>query len=570
MNDKNLPSANRRWVLGLAVCVILLLSGQSLFAEGDPQVWFGKIDAGAMELRVKFVIEMNEGELSGEMFSLDQDNAAIPVDSVELDGDQIEISVKKIGGSFKGKLNDDRSVAEGTWTQAGNDLPLTLKKVDEVPEEEEPTSVWRGELDVTVAKLELQLRVLENDKALFDSLTQGANGIKASIELDETTMSFKVPASAGAYEGKLNEDGTVVTGTWSQGGQEFPLEMTKVESAIDKIDVNRPQHPKVPYPYREEFVKVKNPKADCILAGTLTLPKEKGKYPSVVLISGSGPQDRDESLLGHKPFLVIADHLTRHGIAVLRFDDRGIGESTGDFGAATSLDFASDVSHLVKFLSKHNEIDPDRIGLVGHSEGGLIAPMVASKLPDKVAHVVLLAGPGVDGATILESQWRTISEDIGDAAPEEAEKRTDAMKVVQAIKDGVAEEEVEKMIKELVDAEEDDAAANALSAGLDTMTTPWFRYFIKYDPIPALKKTTCPLLALNGEKDQQVLVDLNLPAIEQALKESGNDDFRCLEMHGLNHLFQECKTGSVREYQSIEETFSRKALEEISDWVLKH
>ena len=184
MNDKNLPSANRRWVLGLAVCVILLLSGQSLFAEGDPQVWFGKIDAGAMELRVKFVIEMNEGELSGEMFSLDQDNAAIPVDSVELDGDQIEISVKKIGGSFKGKLNDDRSVAEGTWTQAGNDLPLTLKKVDEVPEEEEPTSVWRGELDVTVAKLELQLRVLENDKALFDSLTQGANGIKASIELD--------------------------------------------------------------------------------------------------------------------------------------------------------------------------------------------------------------------------------------------------------------------------------------------------------------------------------------------------------------------------------------------------
>lgn len=572
MNEKNLPSANRRLVLGLAACVILLLSGQSLFAKGDPQVWFGKIDAGAMELRVKFVIELNEGELSGEMFSLDQDNAAIPVDSVDLNGDQIEISVQKIGSSFKGKLNDDRTVAEGTWTQAGNDLPLTLKKVDEVPEEEEPTSVWRGELDVTVAKLELQLRVLENDKALFDSLTQGANGIKASIELDETTMSFKVPAAAGSYEGKLNEDGTVVTGTWSQGGQEYPLEMTKVESAIDKIDVNRPQHPKAPYPYREEFVKVKNPKADCALAGTLTLPKEEGKYPGVVLISGSGPQDRDESLLGHKPFLVIADHLTRHGIAVLRFDDRGIGESTGDFGAATSLDFASDVSHLVKFLSKHNEIDPDRIGLIGHSEGGLIAPMVASKLPGKLAHVVLLSGPGVDGAAILESQWRA----MGEATPEETEKRTDAMKVaqgmkvVQAIKDGVAEEEVEKMIKELADAEEDDAAANALSAGLDTMTTPWFRYFIKYDPIPALKKTTCPVLALNGEKDLQVLVDLNLPAIEQALKESGNDDFRCVEMPGLNHLFQECKTGSVLEYQSIEETFSRKALEEISDWVLKH
>ena len=570
MNDKNLPSANRRWVLGLAACVILLLSGQSLFAEGDPQVWFGKIDAGVMELRVKFVIELNEGELSGEMFSLDQDNAAIPVDSVELDGDQIEISVKKIDGSFQGKLNDDRSVAEGTWTQAGKDLPLTLKKVDEVPEEEEPTSVWRGELDVTVAKLELQLRVLENDKALFDSLTQGANGIKASIELDETKMSLKVPSVAGSFEGKLNEDGTVVTGTWSQGGQEYPLEMTKVESAIDKIDVNRPQHPKAPYPYREEFVKVKNPKADCTLAGTLTLPKEEGKYPGVILISGSGPQDRDEALLGHKPFLVIADHLTRHGIAVLRFDDRGIGESTGDFNTATSLDFASDVSHLVKFLSKHNEIDPDRIGLVGHSEGGLIAPMVASKLPRKLAHVVLLAGPGVDGAAILDSQWRAMGEAMGEATPEETEKRTDAMKVVQAIKDGVAEEEVEKLIKELADAEEDDAAANALSAGLDTMTTPWFRYFIKYDPIPALKKTTCPVLALNGEKDLQVLVDLNLPAIEQALKESGNDDFRCLEMHGLNHLFQECKTGSVREYQSIEETFSRKALEEISDWVLKH
>ena len=190
-------------------------------------------------------------------------------------------------------------IRDRTWTQASKDLPLTLKKVDEVPQEESPTSVWRGELDVTVAKLEVQLRVLENDKALFDSLTQGANGIKASIELDETKMSLKVPSVAGAFEGKLNEDGTVVTGTWSQGGQEYPLEMTKVESAIDKIDVNRPQHPKAPYPYREEFVKVKNPKADCTLAGTLTLPKEEGKYPGVILISGcllyTSPSPRDRT-----------------------------------------------------------------------------------------------------------------------------------------------------------------------------------------------------------------------------------------------------------------------------------
>jgi len=347
--------------------------------------------------------------------------------------------------------------------------------------------------------------------------------------------------------------------------------LKKVKSAIDKIDVNRPQHPKEPYPYREEFVTVENSKADCTLAGTLTLPKEAGKYPAVVLISGSGPQDRDETLLGHKPFLVIADHLTRQGVAVLRFDDRGIGESTGDFASATSFDFATDVFQLVKFLKKHKEINPDRIGLIGHSEGGLIAPMVAAKLPGKLAHVVLLAGTGIDGAAILESQSRAMSEASDKATPEEIEEGMEALnKIVQAIKDGLADDDVEKLIKEMAADEEDADEAAAMTAGMDQMTTPWFRYFIKYDPIPALKKTTCPVLALNGDKDLQVLADLNLPAIEQALKDSGNDDFRCVSLPGLNHLFQECETGSPLEYQSIEETFSIKALEEISDWVLKH
>ena len=362
--------------------------------------------------------------------------------------------------------------------------------------------------------------------------------------------------------------------------QVIPLTVERVADVADsEAPPERPQHPKAPYSYREEFHKVENPKADLTLAGTLTLPKEKGKFPAVILISGSGPQDRDETLMDHKPFLVIADHLTRNGIAVFRYDDRGVAESTGEFDKATTKDFASDVYHIVNFLRKHEEVDADRIGLVGHSEGGLIAPLVASKMHGKIAHVVLLAGPGVDGGEILTRQGAAIAEAGGMDKEKIAADVELGKRMVAAIRNKASDEEFQSLVEEITDASSEDSdkseeememEASLLKMAASRFTTPWFRYFINYDPVPALKKVGCPVLSLIGEKDLQVLVDQNHEVIENALKESGNPDYRCVVLEGLNHLFQTCETGSPMEYQSIEETFSPKALKEITDWVLKH
>ena len=349
----------------------------------------------------------------------------------------------------------------------------------------------------------------------------------------------------------------------------------------DKVtEQKRTQLPKAPFPYNPVEVGYENKESGNKLAGTLTEPKGDGPFTAVILITGSGAQDRDETLLGHKPFLVLADYLTRRGVAVLRVDDRGVGGSTGDHGKATSADFATDVKAGIDFLKTRKEIDPKRIGLMGHSEGGLIAPMVAAKYPDDVAFLVLLAGPGVPGDEILTEQSALIQKAMGRDPAAIEKSGISAKKLYAALRtekdEAALKQRLDEISKEalaaLSESERKDLGtdpAAALQAQLKLLQSPWFRYFLTYDPRPNLAKVKCPVLAINGERDLQVPPNQNLPEIEKALKAGGNASVTVRELPGLNHLFQTSKTGSPSEYAKIEETFAPAALEIVGDWITK-
>lgn len=341
---------------------------------------------------------------------------------------------------------------------------------------------------------------------------------------------------------------------------------------------NRPQEPKEPYDYVSETVYFTNFKADSIkLAGTLTLPNDIKKPAVAILISGSGPQNRNEELMNHKPFLVLSDYLTNHGIAVLRYDDRGIAKSEGDFKNGTSFDFATDVEAAITYLKTRNDIDTSKIGLIGHSEGGLIAPMVASR-NKHVAFAILLAGTGVNGAKVLETQSRRAAELAGADSNmlDENEKLTKI--IYRIIQNNTDEETIKtKITKELNDFKIKNPTsilAPAITPALieqqlNLLKSKWLLTFIRIDPKDYLEKTTCPVLALNGSKDFQVVPKINLEGIKNGLEVAGNKDVTIKELEGLNHLFQAAETGSMQEYSKIEETFSPRALKIIKDWILE-
>jgi pimeloyl-ACP methyl ester carboxylesterase len=423
---------------------------------------------------------------------------------------------------------------------------------------------WLGAIDTGVqGKLRLQLNVTRNAdgslQATFDSLDQGARGIPVThAEAEGRTFRFRI-GNAISYTGILSEDGARIQGTFKQV-VELPLVLTRVDKPVV---LRRPQEPARPYPYNEEEVSFENKAAQgVVLAGTLTTPPGAGPHPAVVLITGSGPQDRDESLMGHKPFLVLADHLTRAGIAVLRYDDRGAGKSKGDFSSATSEDFASDAAAALAFLKSRPGIDGARVGLLGHSEGGLIAPMVAVR-NGGVAFLVMLAGPGVAGEQILYEQGQAILRAQGapeDARRQQLEVQKRMFAVIREEKDPSAAEK--KLLAAL--PLQDPAAERQIKAA----NTPWMRFFLFYEPAETLAKVKVPVLALFGELDLQVLPSQNLPAVAAALERARNADFAVVKLPRLNHLFQTATTGAVSEYGQIEETMSPRALETISSWIL--
>jgi len=445
------------------------------------------------------------------------------------------------------------------------------------------TGIWQGVLKVGGIELRLVIKVSKtaDDQytAMLDSPDQGAKDIPASlVSFKNGDVKIEVKAIFGVYEGKMEDDNTI-TGEWKQGATTLPLIMKRTDKAPELP--RRPQEPQKPYPYREEEVSYDNAKAGIKLAGTLTMPNSDGPFPAAVLITGSGPQDRDEALLGHKPFLVLADYLTRQGIAVLRFDDRGVGKSTGEFAKAMSADFATDVLAGVEYLKTRKEIHPKQIGLIGHSEGGLIAPIVAAQSRD-AAFIVLMAGPGISGDEILYLQGALIARAGGaneTAIAKNLELQKKMFAVIKAERDNVvAEKKMHPIWTQALTTltDEEKKALNFTGANPDSLfqaqikqlLSPWFRYFLFYDPQLTLKKVKCPVLAINGEKDLQVPPKENLAAIAKALKAGGNKEFITKELPSLNHLFQNATTGAPAEYNKIEETISPNALQIMGDWIL--
>jgi fermentation-respiration switch protein FrsA (DUF1100 family) len=451
---------------------------------------------------------------------------------------------------------------------------------------EEIEGLWLGTLQIQGgAELRLLFNISTDSEgavnATMDSLDQGVKGIPVDVvTYNAGKLHLEVKVARGTFDGTLKEDGKTIDGEWKQPGLTLPLELSRIDEAPD---TRKEQDPVKPYPYDEEEVVYENEDAGVKLAGTLTIPRSEGPFPAVILITGSGQQNRDEEIFGHRPFLVLSDYLTRRGIAVLRVDDRGVGGSTGNFSEATTEDFAGDVLAGIEYLKSRKEIDPTRIGLIGHSEGGLIAPIVAVESPD-VSFIVMMAGPGIPGEEILYLQSDLISRAEG--VDNETIARNNAlMKSIYSVvkeeqNDTIAAEKLRKLLMDEVEnmSEEEKLSSGYTEASLEaqvdaqvqTLISPWMRFFLTYDPAPTLMKVKCPVLAINGEKDLQVPPEENLQAIEEALEAGGNKDYTVKELPGLNHLFQTAQTGSPSEYAKINETISPVALELIGDWISEH
>ncbi len=436
--------------------------------------------------------------------------------------------------------------------------------------------VWQGALTAGVFKLRLVMKISHKPDGTWtgtlDSLDQGVKDIPMStVTFQSGKLHVEMKSIGATYDARLSADGNQLDGEFNQGAK-MPLELTRIAKAEDAA-LKRPQTPVKPYPYAEQEVSYHNTQDKITLAGTLTIPSGAGPFPAVLLITGSGPQDRDEMLLGHRPFLVLADYLTRRGVAVLRVDDRGVGGTSKGTPNDTSENYVNDVLAGVDFLKTRKEINAKQIGLIGHSEGGMIAPMAAARSND-VAFIVLMAGPGIVGDKLLAMQNRLISS-------AECERQVNESAAQSARLFAIARDEKDPAVaKQKLDAERAkieersrknlEAQLAGTASQLNQILTPWFRFFLGYDPRPTLLKIRVPVLAINGELDTQVPAKEDLAAIEQALKDGGNGDYKIVLLPKLNHLFQTATTGSPSEYANIEETIAPVALQTMGDWIVAH
>ena len=436
------------------------------------------------------------------------------------------------------------------------------------------SGAWHGKLSLPTGSLTIVFHISQTEQGTYvttlDSPDQGANGIKTqTTSFNDSTLIIQIPVIHASYKGKLNSDNTI-NGTFTQG-MPLPLNLKKGEASRPK----RPQEPQPPFPYRSEEVTVKNERDGINLAGTLTLPEKGTKFPAVVMVTGSGAQNRDEEIMGHKPFFVIADYLTRNGIAVLRCDDRGTAASKGTNETATNEDFATDTEAMVNYLRSRKEINAKKIGIIGHSAGGIIAFIVAKKDPS-IAFVVSLAGAGVRGDSLMLKQVELISKSQGmpDAVWQGMKPSIRNRYAILQQTDKTPEELQKELYADVTktmspEQLKDLNTIQQLSAQISSMTSPWYLHFMRYDPAQDLKKLKCPVLALNGEKDIQVDAAMNLAAIQERITGNGNKNVTVKAYPNLNHLFQTCEKGTLAEYGQLEETINPEVLKDIIEWIRK-
>jgi len=442
---------------------------------------------------------------------------------------------------------------------------------------------WNGTLNVA-GELRLVLHITQlpdgSYSGTLDSPDQNASGIKCDTVTIAAgdALNFTINKLRVSYTGKLLNDSTL-SGTFTQGVN-VPLNFNRTGTPFIARQIIRPQTPKPPFPYRSEEV-IYNANG-LQYGGTITIPQGSGPFPAVVLITGSGQQDRDETIFNHKPFAVLADTLTRNGFIVLRVDDRGKGNSSGNFAASTSADFAQDVNASVNYLKTRREVNDKKIGLLGHSEGGMIAPMVASSRKD-INFMVLLAAPGVKITDLMAEQNAAVLRSAGlDSSLAESYKPvyTQIINAIVSAPDTTAAMNNALNILNSWQAKTDTATLKKLGflkpddnkqyigSMIAVAYTPWFKYFIAFDPqvyLTRLKKVK--VLALNGSRDIQVVSKQNLPAVRSALVQGSTKKFEVKELPGLNHLFQTCKKCTVMEYGQLQETIASVALQAITGWL---
>lgn len=440
--------------------------------------------------------------------------------------------------------------------------------------------IWEGKINVG-AEMTLVFQVTQdasnNFSATLDSPENGLKGIKVSLlKLFDDSVYVEINQFQAKYSGKLRGD--IINGTFSQG-MSIPLNLKKVNKITEKV---RAQTPVAPFPYRSEDVEYANKERSIHYGATITIPQGKGPFPAVLLLTGSGQQNRDEEIMGHKPFAVIADHLTRNGFIVLRVDDRGMGKTTGDVFSSTTRDFANDAIVSLNYLMARQEVSKKKVGLIGHSEGGMIAQIVAAERTD-INFIIMLAGPGEKTMKLMSEQNEAAFTKAG-MPKDYTDAYVDLYKnVLQAIiasgdnaaaitsTRAVVNAWVDKTSNTIVAAttgiKDEDSKEKFINQFVGQVGSPWFRYFLAYDPAPNLKKIKAKILALNGDKDIQVISKSNLPAIETALKVGKSKKYEVKELPGLNHLFQECKICTVAEYGQLDQTISPIVLELMTAWL---
>lgn len=562
-----------RWIPGI---LLLLALAQPAHAQvtiaGD---WHGVLQSpvGPMTLVVTIRVD-GSGALRGEMASIDQGPGTMPLTTVSLANGRFAFTVGPAQIAYEGEWVEAAQHWSGWFTQGGK-MALTFKKG---PPPARPVidgldGVWEGAVVRNGVSRRLILRVSTSTRGTivaFDSPDLGAMGLPVTTFVRRAReVAFSVPASAAQFAGTLSSDDESLTGTWRLPGQpDVEVVFRRTKASAEREARPRPQAPKPPFPYRAHDVAFANSAASGVtLAGTLTVPQGTGPFPAAILITGSGAQDRDETLLGHKPFAVLADHLTRNGIAVLRYDDRGVGRSTGHFPSATSADFATDARAAVQYLLTRPEINRGAIGFIGHSEGGMVA-QVAAVDNTHVHFVIMLAGPGTDLMQLAQSQERLLAKSQGASEEDLARMAPIMREVFAAVASSTSAEHARARVRAVLSA---DALAvmkapeSRRELLVQQMTTDWARYLLQFTPADFLSRIDVPVLALNGALDHQVPADDNLSAITAAL--ARNPDVTVHKLDGLNHLFQTARTGAIGEYADIPETMAPAVMKILTEWI---
>jgi len=546
--------------------------------EGD---WSGTLQVGETELQLVLHLSKDtQGEWHAKLDSLNQAVYGIEASNVARDEDTLRLEVASVGAKFHGKIQPDHRTIRGVWEQGGTGLPLKFEKraasdtrgtAATVVSKAEGT--WQGAIEVTNLRMRLQMHISHDDRgrllASLDSLDQGIQGIPASKVTEKNgELTFEIPTFQAEYRGMLAASKNELVGEWTQNDNVEKLDFHRSDQPLE---LRRPQNPAKPYPYTVEEVSFPASGGNATLAGTLTIPQGAGPFAATVLVGGSGPTDRDETLAGHKPFLVLTDLLTRKGIAVLRYDKRGTAQSTGNGDQATMEDLTSDAQAALNYLKSRKEVDTKRIGIIGHGEGGILAARLAARVDD-LGWLVLLATPATHGERTLLRQSELVARTGG--LPEEQIARSQQFdrQAYAAVREEKTTAALEARLHSLIEKSGLSASMPpaALQAQIRLMTTLWFREYLDFDPAPVIEKIKCPVLALNGDRDLQVDADETVPLFRQAYEKSGNKDFTVLEIQGVNHLFQRAQSGSPALYGAIEETMAPEVQNAITGWVARH